>query len=88
MGHWKEGDDALKKHQNRSPSCLFAKGLCVGNIPILCNDMSEKSSQQPTRSRDVCGTHFELRPNLLPERSKYYCLYFLFCYVCVFITPN
>ena len=72
IGYWTEGDDVLKEHQRWCRSSGFAKGLCVGNIPILSNDQPEKSPQQPTRSRDVCGPHFELRPNSLPERSKYY----------------
>jgi len=75
---------SLKEHQRWIPSCSFAKGLCVGNNPIHSNGQTEKSSQQPKRSRYECGTHFYLRPNYLPERSKYYYLYFLFCYVCVF----
>ena len=82
MGHWEEGYDALKEHQPWSPSCGFAKGLFFGNIPILSNEQPGKSSDQPTRSRNVCGARLELRPNSFPERSKYYCLYF-FCYVCV-----
>ena len=61
--HWSEGDDALKEHQRWSPTCGFVKGLCVGNIPLLSNDQPEKSPQQPTRSRDVCGPHFKLRHN-------------------------
>jgi len=84
MFRWEKGDDALKEQHRWSPSCGFANGLCVGNIPILSNDKPEKSSQQPTRSREVCGPHFELRSNWRPERSKYYYLYFFFCYVCVF----
>ena len=84
VGHWKEGDSAFKKHQHCSPFCGFAKGLCVGNIPILSNDSPEKSSGQPTGSGNVSSSLFELRPNLLPERSKYYYLYVFFCYVSVF----
>ena len=84
VDYWKEGDDALKEHQRWIPSCGFAKGLCVGNAPTLSNDQPEKSSDQPTRSRSVRGPRFELRPNSLPERSKYYNLYFFFCYLCVF----
>ena len=79
--HWSAGDDALKEHHRWSPSCGFVKGLCVGNIPILSKDQFEKSPQQPTRSRDMCS--FELKPNSVPERRKYYYLYFLFCYFCL-----
>jgi len=39
--------------------------------PILSKGQPEKSPQEPTRSRDLCGSHFELRPNSVPERSKY-----------------
>ena len=81
VGHSEKGDDALKEHQRWSPSCGSSKG-CVGSIPILSNEQPGKSSDQPTRSRNVCGARLELRPNSFPERSKYYCLYF-FCYVCV-----
>jgi len=78
IGYWTGGDDALKERQHWSRSSCFAKGLCVGNIPILSVGQSEKSPQQPTRSRDVCGPHFELRSNSLPERNKYHLLYFVF----------
>ena len=83
MGHWDGGYYALKEYQRWSPFCGFAKGLCVGNIPILSNSQPEKSPQQPTRSRNVCSPHFELRPNSRPERSKYYNFYFFFCKVCL-----
>jgi len=73
----------LKEHQCWSPFCEFAMGLGAGTIPILSNDEPEKLSYQPTESRDVCGACLELRPNSLPERSKYYYFYF-FCYVCAF----
>jgi hypothetical protein len=84
VGHWDEGEVALKDHQRWSPSCGFLKELCVGNIPILSNDQPEKSSDQPTRSRDFCLGRFELRKISFPERSKCYYLYFAFWYVCVF----
>ena len=67
MGHWEEGGDALKEHQRWNPSCGFAKGLCVGYIPILSNDKPNKSSDQSTRSRYVCGPRIELRPNSCVE---------------------
>jgi hypothetical protein len=67
VGHWEEGGDALKEHQRWNPSCRFAKGLCVGNIPILSNDKPKKSSDQSTRSRYVCGPRVELRPNSCVE---------------------
>ena len=59
-------------------SCSFTKGLCVGSIPILSKGQPQKSPELPTRSRHVCGAHFKLRPSSLPERTKYYKLYFLF----------
>ena len=40
--------------------------------PILSNGQPDKSSQEPTRSHDVYGSHFELRRNSVPERNKYY----------------
>jgi len=84
LSYWTEGDDALKEHKRWSPSCGLGKVLWVGNIHILSEVQPKISSQQHTRSRDECGSHFELRPNSLPERSKYYYLYFLICYACVF----
>ena len=84
VGYWEKGEDALKEHQRWSPFCEFAKGLGAGNFPILSNDEPEKSPEQPSQSRNMCGARLELRPNSLPERSKYYYLYFFFCYVCVF----
>ena len=80
--HWEGGDDALREHLRCSPYCGFAKWLCAGNNNIISNDQPEKSSDQPTRSRDMFRPCFDLRPNSLPERIKYYYLYF-FCYVCV-----
>ena len=84
VDHLEEGNDSLKEHKRSSPSCGFAEGLCVANIPILSNDHPEKSSDRPTRSRDMNGARFEFRPTSLPERIKFYYLYFFFCYVCVF----
>ena len=72
IGWWTHGDIALKEQRCWSPGCSFVKGLRFGNFPILSNNQPEQSSQQPTRSHDVCGSHYELRPNSLPERSKYY----------------
>jgi len=72
IGYCTDGDGALKEHRRWSPSCSFAKGLHVGNIPILSNNRPEKSSQKPAQSHDVCVSLYELRPNSVPERSKYY----------------
>jgi len=72
IGWWTDGEVALKEHRRWSPACSFVKGLHVGNCPILSNNRPEKKSQEPTRSNDVCGSHYELRPNSQPERSKYY----------------
>jgi len=88
IGWWTDGVVALKEYQRWSPSCGFVKGLWVGNIPILSKGQPEKSHQQTSRSRDVCGPHFELRPNSLPERSRYYYLYFLFWYVCFLLLHS
>jgi len=63
IGWWTEREDALKEHRRWSPACSLVKGLRVGNIPILSNNQPDKSSQQPTRSHEVCGSHYELRPN-------------------------
>ena len=60
---WQEGGDAFKEHQRWSSNCGFIKGLFVGNIPIGSPDQSTATSEQTTRRRDVCGSHFELRTN-------------------------
>jgi len=70
VGHWEKGDDPFKYHQRWSPSCGFIVGLFVGNIPIGSTDQPTTSPELPTQSYDVCGPHFELRPNSQPERSK------------------
>jgi len=36
IGYWTEEDVALKEYRRWSPYCSFAKGLHVGNNPILC----------------------------------------------------
>jgi hypothetical protein len=77
------GGDAFIDHQQWSPSCGFIKELFVGNIPI--GSEISPSSQQTSRSYDVCGPFMELRPNSHLERSKYDHLYFGF-YMYVFIT--
>jgi len=69
LGDW-EGDNPFKDHQRWSPSCGFIKGFFVGNIPIGSTDQPTTSPEQTTQSYDVCGPHFELRPNSQPERSK------------------
>jgi len=61
VGRWEEGDGVMKEHQRWGPSCVFVKGLCVGNIPIVSNDLPETSSQQPNSSYDVCGPHMQYR---------------------------
>lgn len=48
----------------------FVEGLFGGNIPILSDYQPEKSPQKSTRSRDVFGSHNELRPNSRLECSK------------------
>jgi hypothetical protein len=80
VGYWEKVQDALKEHQRWSPFCEFAKWMCAGNISIFSNDEPEKTQEQPIQSRYLCGSRLELRPNSLPERSKYYYLYFFFCY--------
>jgi len=72
IGYWTEGDIALKELRRWIPSCSFVKVLCFGKIPIPSNGQPEKSPQASTRTQDLCGSHCELRANLLPERSKYY----------------
>jgi len=47
VGHWEEGDEALKEHQRWSPSCGFFKGLCVTNIPILTTSRSNHLNNLP-----------------------------------------
>ena len=87
-GLWQEGDDAFKGHQRCCPSCVFIRGLFVGNIPIGSSDKPTTSSEEPTRNREVCGSRFEYRPNSHPERCKHTCLYFLLLRVCSFYSPN
>jgi len=54
FGHWEEGDDALKAHQCWSPSCGFAKGLCVGKISIiLTTSLSNHLNSLPETT--TCG---------------------------------
>jgi hypothetical protein len=83
VGRWEEGDDAFRDHQRWSPSCGFIKGLIVGNIPVdsdgqpgtssslsLPSSSSLLSSQETSRSYDVCGPYMELRPNSGPEQGR------------------
>jgi len=88
IGYWLKEDDPFQEHERWSPSCGFIRGLFVGNIPIGSTDQPTTSPEQPTRSRDVCGPHFELRRNSRPERCKYTSLYFYFCNVCAFYIPS
>jgi hypothetical protein len=66
VGWWREGDSPIANHKRFSPSCGFIKGFVVGNIPI---DKPE-TSQEPTRSKYVCGSFMELRPNSRHEQGK------------------
>jgi len=80
VGRWEEGDDAFREHQRWSPSCGFLKGLRVGNIPIASDSqpgtssssssLLPLSSQETSRSYDVCGPYMELRPNSGPEQGR------------------
>lgn len=80
VGRWEEGDDAFRDHQRWSPSCGFLKGLRVGNIPIASDSqpgtssssssLLPLSSQETSRSYDVCGPYMELRPNSGPEQGS------------------
>jgi E3 ubiquitin-protein ligase XIAP len=63
---WKAGHCPLKDYERWRPSCGFVKGFVVGNIPV---DKPE-TSQEATRSNDVCGSFMKLRPNSRPEQSK------------------
>jgi len=65
VGHW-EGDNPFDDHQRCRPYCGFLKGLFVRNIPIGSTDQPTTSSEKPARSRDLCGSDFELRPNSRP----------------------
>ena len=81
LGQWEQEDDPFKEHQRWSPSCGFIKGLFVGSIPIDSIDQPVESaltSQQSTRSREVCGS----------LRSKYTFFYLFFCYFAFFIAPH
>jgi len=81
--YWKDGDNAIADHQRWSPSCGFIKGLYIGNIPT--HSETSSTSQQISRSHDVCGPFMELKPNFRPEQSKYNHLYFGFICTYVFI---
>jgi len=83
VGRWEEGDDALRDHQRWSPSCGFIQGLMVGNIPVGSDGQPGTSSsssslpsslplssQETSRSYDVCGPYMELRPNSGPEQGR------------------
>jgi len=79
VGRWEDGDDAFRDHQRWSPSCGFVKGLRVGNIPIgsdgqpgtsSSSSSLPLSSQETSRSYDVCGPYMELRPNSGPEQGS------------------
>jgi hypothetical protein len=77
-GRWEEGDDAFTDHQRWSPSCGFIKGLIVGNIPVgsdgqpgtSLSSSLPLSSQETSRSYDVCGPYMELRPHSGPEQGR------------------
>ena len=74
LGQWEQEDGPFKGLQRWSPSCEVIKGLFVGNIPISSTDQpvaSALTSQQSTRSGDVCGS----------KRNKYIFLYLFFCCV-------
>jgi len=75
-GLW-QGGDSFKERRRWNRNCGIIKCLSVGNIPIGFSDQHTTSTEQPTRSRDVCSS-FEYGPNLHPERCKYACLYFFF----------
>jgi hypothetical protein len=47
IGQWEEGDGTLREHQHWIPSCGFAKGLCVGNIPILTTGLINRRISLP-----------------------------------------
>ena len=72
------GGDAFRVHRRWSPFCGFIRCLFVENIPIGSTDQTTAYSEQPARSRVVCGTYFELRSNSQPEHGKNTCLYFFF----------
>jgi hypothetical protein len=63
---WWRGDPPFAENKRWSSSFEFIKGFVVGNVPI---DKLE-TSQEPTRSHDVCGSLMELRPNSRPEQGK------------------
>jgi len=61
VGYWKKGQVALEEHQRSSPFCELAKGLGAGNIPILSNDESEKSPEQPTQKPRCVRVSFRVK---------------------------
>ena len=84
VGYCEKGQVALEEHQRSSPFCELAKGLVLETFLFFLWTSLRNHRNNLPKNRDVCGSRFELRRNSLPERSKYYYLYFFFCYACVF----
>jgi hypothetical protein len=71
VGCWQQEDWPLEDHKYFSPSCGFVKGFVFGNIPI---DKPE-TSQEPARSKAVCGCGFKVflsknNPTDKPEPTR------------------
>jgi len=87
IGLCQEGDNAFKEHGLWSLNCEFIRRLSVGNNPIGSSDQPTASSEQPSKSRDMCGYHFQYRPNSHPQRCKYTCL-LIFLFLSVTFLPS
>nr|CAD7199114.1 unnamed protein product [Timema douglasi] len=67
IGHWEEGDDAMRDHQRWGPHCPFLRKFSVGNVPLAGGSDEEFPANQ---SYDTCGPYgIEIRPFSGPEKS-------------------
>nr|CAD7426842.1 unnamed protein product [Timema monikensis] len=67
IGHWEEGDDAMRDHQRWGPHCPFLRKFSVGNVPLSGESDEELPANQ---SYDTCGPYgIEIRPFSGPEKS-------------------
>nr|CAD7444083.1 unnamed protein product [Timema bartmani] len=67
IGHWEEGDDAMRDHQRWGPHCPFLRKFSVGNVPLAGGSDEELPANQ---SYDTCGPYgIEIHPFSGPEKS-------------------
>ena len=77
VGLSQENDDAIKEHQRCSKTRGFIRGVLDGNITVDSSYEPTAWAEQPTRSRDVCESHFEYRTNSHQERCTFIFLLWL-----------